>query len=105
MNSRVDDRFTAPRAKYGDESVYFDLKDLGNTTGAWDLYGSDSLSPYNGLQVCGCHTYCIVRSLFSSLNLHRVTISEHLLRDIRRPVHEARNPLEAPGRWLRRCSP
>ena len=52
MNSYVDDRFTAPRAKYGDESVYFDLKDLGNTTGSWDLYGSDSPSPYNGLQVC-----------------------------------------------------
>ncbi|CAI5473431.1 unnamed protein product [Closterium sp. Yama58-4] len=43
-------RFTAPRAKYGDESVYFDLKDLGNTTGAWDLYGNDGASPYNGLQ-------------------------------------------------------
>ncbi|GJP48006.1 hypothetical protein CLOM_g7247 [Closterium sp. NIES-68] len=43
-------RFTAPRAKYGDESVYFDLKDLGNTTGSWDLYGNDGASPYNGMQ-------------------------------------------------------
>eukprot|EP00475_Leptophrys_vorax_P004898 TRINITY_DN12935_c0_g1_i1.p2 TRINITY_DN12935_c0_g1~~TRINITY_DN12935_c0_g1_i1.p2 ORF type:complete len:137 (-),score=10.78 TRINITY_DN12935_c0_g1_i1:1363-1773(-) len=43
-------RLAAPRAKYGDESVYFDLKDLGNTTGAWDLYGNDAASPYNGLQ-------------------------------------------------------
>ncbi|RAL44092.1 unnamed protein product [Cuscuta campestris] len=37
-------------AKYGDKNVYFDLKDLGNTTGKWDLYGSDSPSPYNPLQ-------------------------------------------------------
>lgn len=38
-------------AKYGDKSVYFDLEDLGNTTGQWDLYGSDAPSPYNPLQV------------------------------------------------------
>ncbi|GLT76198.1 hypothetical protein SLA2020_478710 [Shorea laevis] len=37
-------------AKYGDKSVYFDLEDLGNTTGQWDLYGSDAPSPYNSLQ-------------------------------------------------------
>ncbi|KAL6137621.1 hypothetical protein ACLB2K_062911 [Fragaria x ananassa] len=37
-------------AKYGDKSVYFDLEDLGNTTGKWDLYGSDAPSPYNPLQ-------------------------------------------------------
>ncbi|XP_031487370.1 photosystem I reaction center subunit VI, chloroplastic-like [Nymphaea colorata] len=37
-------------AKYGEKSVYFDLDDLGNTTGAWDLYGSDAPSPYNSLQ-------------------------------------------------------
>ncbi|KAI7985435.1 hypothetical protein LOK49_LG14G01910 [Camellia lanceoleosa] len=30
--------------------VYFDLEDLGNTTGQWDLYGSDAPSPYNPLQ-------------------------------------------------------
>ncbi|CAN6545662.1 unnamed protein product [Malus baccata var. baccata] len=30
-------------AKYGDKSVYFDLEDLGNTTGKWDLYGSDAM--------------------------------------------------------------
>ncbi|KAM1209894.1 hypothetical protein ACFX2I_015452 [Malus domestica] len=30
-------------AKYGDNSVYFDLKDLGNTTGKCDLYGSDAM--------------------------------------------------------------
>ncbi|XP_010249696.1 PREDICTED: photosystem I reaction center subunit VI-2, chloroplastic-like isoform X1 [Nelumbo nucifera] len=37
-------------AKYGDKSVYFDLEDLGNTTGQWDLYGSDAPSPYNPIQ-------------------------------------------------------
>ncbi|RQW14339.1 hypothetical protein EHS17_16165 [Rhodobacteraceae bacterium CH30] len=37
-------------AKYGDKSVYFDLEDLGNTTGQWDVYGSDAPSPYNSLQ-------------------------------------------------------
>ncbi|KAL2555109.1 Photosystem I reaction center subunit VI-1 [Forsythia ovata] len=37
-------------AKYGDKSVYFDLEDLGNTTGQWDVYGSDAPSPYNPLQ-------------------------------------------------------
>ncbi|KAE8700652.1 Photosystem I reaction center subunit VI [Hibiscus syriacus] len=31
-------------AKYGDKSVYFDLEDIGNTTGQWDLYGSDAPS-------------------------------------------------------------
>ncbi|OMO54065.1 Photosystem I PsaH, reaction centre subunit VI [Corchorus capsularis] len=39
-----------PQTKYGDKSVYFDLEDLGNTTGQWDLYGSDAPSPYNSLQ-------------------------------------------------------
>ncbi|XP_020592266.1 photosystem I reaction center subunit VI, chloroplastic-like [Phalaenopsis equestris] len=37
-------------AKYGEKSVYFDLEDLPNTTGQWDLYGSDAPSPYNPLQ-------------------------------------------------------
>nr|CAD1823742.1 unnamed protein product [Ananas comosus var. bracteatus] len=37
-------------AKYGEKSIYFDLEDLGNTTGQWDLYGSDAPSPYNPLQ-------------------------------------------------------
>ncbi|KAJ6327568.1 PHOTOSYSTEM I REACTION CENTER SUBUNIT VI-2 CHLOROPLASTIC [Salix viminalis] len=43
-------RSGAVMAKYGDKSVYFDLEDLGNTTGQWDLYGSDAPSPYNSLQ-------------------------------------------------------
>jgi len=44
-------RRAAVVAKYGDKSVYFDLEDIGNTTGQWDLYGSDAPSPYNPLQV------------------------------------------------------
>ncbi|KAJ8898894.1 hypothetical protein K2173_008203 [Erythroxylum novogranatense] len=38
-------------AKYGDKSVYFDLEDISNTTGQWDLYGSDAPSPYISLDV------------------------------------------------------
>nr|prf photosystem I:SUBUNIT=PS I-H [Nicotiana tabacum] len=37
-------------AKVGDKSVVFDLEDLGNTTGQWDLVGSDAPSPVNPLQ-------------------------------------------------------
>merc|ERR1711988_705482 len=31
-----------PSAKYGDESVYFDLDDLENTAGSWAMYGDDA---------------------------------------------------------------
>jgi len=41
---------TPVRAKYGEESQYFDLDDLENTLGSWDLYGQDSEKRYNGLQ-------------------------------------------------------
>ena len=34
------------KAKYGDESVYFDLSDVEATTGSWDVYGVDSSSRY-----------------------------------------------------------
>ena len=33
-------------AKYGDDSVFFDLDDLENTTGTWDRYGSDDPKRY-----------------------------------------------------------
>ncbi|KAH6758269.1 photosystem I subunit H-1, partial [Perilla frutescens var. frutescens] len=46
----INHRCGAVVAKYGDKSVYFDLEDIGNTTGQWDLYGSDAPSPYNSLQ-------------------------------------------------------
>nr|6ZZX_H Chain H, Photosystem I reaction center subunit VI-chloroplastic-like [Chlorella ohadii]6ZZY_H Chain H, Photosystem I reaction center subunit VI-chloroplastic-like [Chlorella ohadii] len=36
--------------KYGEESRYFDLKDLENTVGSWDMYGQEDKSRYNGLQ-------------------------------------------------------
>lgn len=29
----------APRAKYGDADQFFDLNDLEDTVGSWDLYG------------------------------------------------------------------
>mmetsp|Transcript_11491 Transcript_11491/g.20352 ORF Transcript_11491/g.20352 Transcript_11491/m.20352 type:complete len:134 (+) Transcript_11491:39-440(+) len=38
------------QAKYGDNSKYFDLKDLENTTGSWDMYGVDEPKRYPGLQ-------------------------------------------------------
>ncbi|PNH01167.1 Photosystem I reaction center subunit VI, chloroplastic [Tetrabaena socialis] len=34
------------RAKYGEQSRYFDLQDLENTTGAWDMYGVDDKKRY-----------------------------------------------------------
>ncbi|MCO5602713.1 hypothetical protein L7F22_056850 [Adiantum nelumboides] len=49
-SARCPARVPAISAKYGEKSVYFDLEDVGNTTGDWDLYGSDGPSPYNGLQ-------------------------------------------------------
>jgi hypothetical protein len=47
-------RVGAVTAKYGEKSVYFDLGDISNTTGKWDLYGNDEPNRYNGLQV---HTH------------------------------------------------
>ncbi|CAK9225291.1 unnamed protein product [Sphagnum troendelagicum] len=43
-------RLGAVTAKYGEKSVYFDLGDISNTTGKWDLYGNDEPNRYNGLQ-------------------------------------------------------
>uniref|UniRef100_A0A7S5CEE2 Photosystem I subunit H n=1 Tax=Mesostigma viride TaxID=41882 RepID=A0A7S5CEE2_MESVI len=37
-------------AKYGDKNVYFDLKDMEQTTGKWDLYGQDSPERYPAMQ-------------------------------------------------------
>merc|ERR1712072_1264443 len=38
------------RAKYGDDSVYFDLDDLENTVGSWEMYGSDNSDRYPAIQ-------------------------------------------------------
>lgn len=35
---------------YGKDSRYFDLNDLENTTGSWDMYGQDSDKRYPTLQ-------------------------------------------------------
>merc|ERR1719386_168521 len=37
-------------AKYGDESVYFDLDDMENTVGSWEMYGEDGKERYPALQ-------------------------------------------------------
>jgi photosystem I subunit 6 len=39
-------RSVSVKAKYGDESVYFDLSDVEATTGSWDVYGVDSSARY-----------------------------------------------------------
>ena len=31
-------------AKYGDDGVYFDLEDVEQTTGAWEMYSVDGNS-------------------------------------------------------------
>ena len=38
------------KAKYGDESVYFDLGDVEATTGSWDVYGVESKARYPDMQ-------------------------------------------------------
>merc|ERR1719240_2001264 len=37
-------------AKYGDESVYFDLDDMENTAGSWEMHGQDGKKRYPALQ-------------------------------------------------------
>eukprot|EP01023_Acetabularia_acetabulum_P045229 TRINITY_DN4579_c0_g1_i4.p4 TRINITY_DN4579_c0_g1~~TRINITY_DN4579_c0_g1_i4.p4 ORF type:complete len:139 (+),score=34.52 TRINITY_DN4579_c0_g1_i4:179-595(+) len=39
-----------PRASYGEEGKYFDLNDLENTTGSWDMYGQEDDKRYPNLQ-------------------------------------------------------
>jgi photosystem I subunit VI len=43
-------RPVAVKAKYGDESVYFDLNDLENSLGSWEVYGQDDKKRYPELQ-------------------------------------------------------
>ncbi|KAL4457484.1 hypothetical protein ABPG75_012349 [Micractinium tetrahymenae] len=43
-------RAAPAQAKYGEESRYFDLNDLENTIGSWDMYGQEDKNRYNGLQ-------------------------------------------------------
>ena len=89
-------RGAAVVAKYGDKSVYFDLDDIGNTTGQWDLYGSDAPSPYNPLQV---PTNSIDRSISScNLALTQTNISaEQVLRDVRGAVHQEGPAAQVPA--------
>eukprot|EP00210_Caulerpa_lentillifera_P006791 g6490.t1 len=39
-----------PRAKYGDADQYFDLNDLEDTVGSWDLYGQQDEKRYPEIQ-------------------------------------------------------
>merc|ERR1712216_1010257 len=43
-------RLIKPNAKYGDESIYFDLNDMTNTVGGWNMYGQDDIKRYPSLQ-------------------------------------------------------
>ncbi|MCO5589478.1 hypothetical protein L7F22_043445 [Adiantum nelumboides] len=45
-SARCPARVSAISAKHGEKNVYFDLEDIGNTTGDWDLYGSDGSSQF-----------------------------------------------------------
>eukprot|EP01025_Chloroclados_australasicus_P015902 TRINITY_DN1773_c0_g1_i2.p3 TRINITY_DN1773_c0_g1~~TRINITY_DN1773_c0_g1_i2.p3 ORF type:complete len:139 (-),score=21.20 TRINITY_DN1773_c0_g1_i2:146-562(-) len=38
------------KASYGEEGKYFDLSDLENTTGSWDMYGQEDAKRYPSLQ-------------------------------------------------------
>jgi len=38
------------RAEYGKDSKYFDLNDLENTLGSWDMYGQDDEKRYPSMQ-------------------------------------------------------
>merc|ERR1712217_695705 len=38
------------KSKYGDDSIYFDLNDIENTTGSWDMYGQDDKERYPEIQ-------------------------------------------------------
>merc|ERR1712187_138219 len=45
--------FTRPtfvKSKYGEESIYFDLSDMENTTGSWEIYGYDEKNRYPAMQ-------------------------------------------------------
>merc|ERR1719161_1334878 len=37
-------------SKYGDESIYFDLDDMENTVGSWEMYGEDGKKRYPSIQ-------------------------------------------------------
>ncbi|KAK9832672.1 hypothetical protein WJX84_011179 [Apatococcus fuscideae] len=48
---RLSSRAVTPvKAKYGDESQFFDLDDLEDTAGSWDLYGQQDTKRYPGIQ-------------------------------------------------------
>merc|ERR1712118_197050 len=50
MGHSIPKRIVVSNSKYGDDSVYFDLNDMSNTIGSWDLYGQDDDKRYPALQ-------------------------------------------------------
>ena len=96
-------RGAAVVAKYGDKSVYFDLDDIGNTTGQWDLYGSDAPSPYNPLQVPTNSMRSRIEINFFLLQprllLHKLNFisAEQVLRDVRGAVHQEGPAAQVPA--------
>ncbi|KAG2625818.1 hypothetical protein PVAP13_3KG297827 [Panicum virgatum] len=96
-------RGAAVVAKYGDKSVYFDLDDIGNTTGQWDLYGSDAPSPYNPLQVPTDSMRSRIEINFFLLQprllLHKLNFisAEQVLRDVRGAVHQEGPAAQVPA--------
>ena len=96
-------RGAAVVAKYGDKSVYFDLDDIGNTTGQWDLYGSDAPSPYNPLQVPTNSMRSRIEINFFLLQprllLHKLNFisAEQVLRDVRGTVHQEGPAAQVPA--------
>ena len=96
-------RGAAVVAKYGDKSVYFDLDDIGNTTGQWDLYGSDAPSPYNPLQVPTNSMRSRIEINFFRLQprllLHKLNFisAEQVLRDVRGAVHQEGPAAQVPA--------
>merc|ERR1719261_2387667 len=43
-------RISPIMSKYGDESIYFDLDDIENTVGSWEMYGEDGKKRYPSTQ-------------------------------------------------------
>ena len=43
-------RACVTKAKYGDDNIFFDLKDIENTAGSWDMYADDKDTRYVEVQ-------------------------------------------------------
>merc|ERR1711918_153716 len=41
---------SCPKASYGEKEVYFDLEDMENTSGSWEIYGRKDTKRYPAMQ-------------------------------------------------------